>query len=86
MGSCLPPVICTVGARLDSGVLLVPDQPDELAVGPQADAAPGLLGDIAAVGIEVAHENEILKDMIWSIVAKLCHSTLPARTPASQAQ
>lgn len=63
-GRCLLPVIGTVCALLDRGVLLVPDQPNELGVHPQADVLPGLLGDVAAASIEVTHENEILKDRI----------------------
>lgn len=63
-GRRLLPVIGTVCALLDRGVLLVPDQPNELGVRPQADVLPGLLGDIAAAGVEVTHENEILKDRI----------------------
>lgn len=67
-GRCFLPVICTAGAPLDCGVFLVPYQPDKPGVSPQADVLPGLLGDIATAGIEVTHENEILKDVIWN-----CH-------------
>lgn len=66
-GRCPLPVICTVGALLDRGVLSVPNQPNESGVSPQADVLPGLLRDVAAACIEVTHENEILKEMIWRL-------------------
>lgn len=59
----LLPVIGTVGALLDCGVHLVPNQPNEVEVSPQTDVLPGLLGDITAASVEIAHEDEILKDM-----------------------
>ena len=65
-GRGLLPVIGTVCALLDRGVFLVPDQPNKLGVHPQADVLPGLLGDVTAASIEVAHEDEILKDRVCS--------------------
>lgn len=63
-GRCPLPVIRTVGALLDCGVLLVPNKPNKPGVSPQADGAPGLPADITAASIEVTHKNEILKDVI----------------------
>lgn len=57
------PVVGTAGALLDRGVLLVPNQPNKVGVRPQTDVLPGFLRDIAAAGVEVTHEDEILKGM-----------------------
>lgn len=59
----LLPVISTVGALLNCGVLFVLNQPNKVGVRPQTDVLPGLLGDIAATSIEITHEDEILKGM-----------------------
>lgn len=60
-GNALWPVIGTVCGLLDGGVDGVTRQPQEAAVRPQADAAPLLLGYVAAGRIEVAHDDHILK-------------------------
>lgn len=57
------PVVGTAGALLDRGVLLIPNQPNKVGVRPQTDVLPGLLGDVAAAGVEITHEDEILKGM-----------------------
>lgn len=75
-----------MGAALDRGVLLVPYQPDKPGVSPQANDLPGLLGDVATAGVEVTHENEILKDIVWNchllgIIAKYFCSEPVAMAP-----
>ena len=54
------PVVGVVVLVAGRGVDVVSDQPVELLVGSDPDALHVLLGDVAAVGVEVAEDHHVL--------------------------